>query len=97
MQKLQTCKDLKNVDIFEQIAGLQCSWVQILFDHNLHEWIAMSICLIKKYLEKKFKFCSNFQIKTSLIIFFPSFYQNIFQKCSRFLLASVIVTSSTMS
>ena len=37
---------LKNVDIFNKIIALQCSWIRRLFDNPFHEWKLISLYLI---------------------------------------------------
>ena len=44
----------KNVNILENIVGLQRFWVQRLFDDNFNDWKVIPFYLIKNYLGKNF-------------------------------------------
>ena len=56
---------------------MECPWVIRLFKDNFHDWKVMQLFLIDKHLGKNFKFHNNTYISND-ILFFPSFYQDIF-------------------
>ena len=69
---------LQNVDIKYKIASLQCSWVQRLFDDNVHDWKVIPKFLIHKSFCQKFIFHSNLVFNDALLKNFPPFYKSIF-------------------
>ena len=71
---------MKNVDLKNKITSMQCSWVKILFEDDLHDWKVILLFLINRYLGKNFKFHNNIDISDDILSKFPSFYQDIFIK-----------------
>ena len=54
----------KNVNILENIVGLQRFWVQRLFDGNFNDLKVIPFYLIKNYLGKNFKFFLIYTLKS---------------------------------
>ena len=54
--------------------------VKRLFKDDLHDWKAIPLFLIGKYLGNNFKFYNNIDISNDICSKFPSFYKDIFIK-----------------
>ena len=88
---------LKSVDIFSKIVSLQCSLVRRLFDNNFHQWKAIPLYLVQKYLCKNFKFHSDLDLKKSRLRNFPKYYQELLYKWGKFLSFSPNLPSAIIS
>ena len=68
---------LKNLDIFPEIASLQCSWVKRLYDASFHAWEVIPLFLIKNNLGKKFELTRRVTLNTNFRIFRYKLLHNI--------------------
>ena len=76
---------LKNIGILNKIISLPCSWIRRLHNNSLHEWKLISLFLIKMSFGSSFNFYSKLFSKRNKIIFFPSFYKEIFLCWNKYL------------
>lgn len=88
---------LKDVDIFYKIVSLQCLWINMLFENNLHDWKVILLYLIEKDFRKYFKFHSNLDINAYLLKNFPRFYQEILTRWSNDLASPATFTLTIIS
>ena len=65
------------MDIFPEIASLQCSWVKRLYDASFHAWEVIPLFLIKNNLGKKFELTRRVTLNTNFRIFRYKLLHNI--------------------
>ena len=68
---------LKNVDIRLKFISLKCSWIKRLFDDSFHEWKVIPLHLFENTFGKNFKFHTNLDFKSTIIMNFPLFYKSL--------------------
>ena len=88
---------LKNVDITQKIASLQCSWIKILYDESFYEWKLIPVKLIKESFCDNLKFHSNLSFHKSYVRRFPCFYKNILLNWKQYLSADPETISGIIS
>ena len=57
---------LKNVDLRNKMASIQCCWVKRLFADDFHDWKIMPVFLIGKHFGEKLKFHNNIDINNDI-------------------------------
>ena len=78
------CNEYENAGLksaavfFWKVISLQCSWIKRFFDNNFHQWKVILLYLLRRCLEKDFKFYSILEISRSVLRNFPKYYQELF-------------------